>query len=321
MKMEINLTIIIPHYNTPSLLEKLINSIPELNDIQIIVVDDNSDKEFETFLKVKSIYSNRVEFYTNNTGIKGAGLCRNIGLDYAKGSWILFADADDYFLAGMYDKVQEYFDSDYDMVFFTPTSVYMDTGKLADRHVSREILIENYLNNTNQENMLALKSFGFGVPWSKLIKRELIEKYHVRFSQSLYSNDIVFSTVIGYYSRNIAASKEVIYCATRGKGTLTTCTDEKVYDIRLEETIKRYKFLIDHYGSKICKDQHLSGAEYLYIALQRHYGIKKYIQVIRKFKQSQIPIFDSRFLNPSYFFRALAKRIRLDKQNRNYLEL
>ena len=37
-----NLSIIIPHYNTPDLLEKLIKSIPHINDIQIIVIDDNS---------------------------------------------------------------------------------------------------------------------------------------------------------------------------------------------------------------------------------------------------------------------------------------
>ena len=35
-----NLSIIIPHYNTPDLLGKLIDSIPDTDDIQIIVVDD-----------------------------------------------------------------------------------------------------------------------------------------------------------------------------------------------------------------------------------------------------------------------------------------
>ena len=39
------LTIIIPHYNTPEMLETLLESIPERNEIQIIVVDDNSTKK------------------------------------------------------------------------------------------------------------------------------------------------------------------------------------------------------------------------------------------------------------------------------------
>ena len=38
----IKYSIIIPHYNTPELLLRCVTSIPERNDIQIIVVDDNS---------------------------------------------------------------------------------------------------------------------------------------------------------------------------------------------------------------------------------------------------------------------------------------
>lgn len=39
----INYSIIIPHKNIPDLLQRCLNSIPRRTDIQIIVVDDNSD--------------------------------------------------------------------------------------------------------------------------------------------------------------------------------------------------------------------------------------------------------------------------------------
>lgn len=45
-----NLSIIIPHYNTPDLLEKLIRSIPVDKDIQIVVVDDNSSMGLENLI-------------------------------------------------------------------------------------------------------------------------------------------------------------------------------------------------------------------------------------------------------------------------------
>ena len=38
----INYSIIIPHYNIPDLLGRCIKSIPEREDVQVIVVDDNS---------------------------------------------------------------------------------------------------------------------------------------------------------------------------------------------------------------------------------------------------------------------------------------
>ena len=45
-------SIVIPHYNIPDLLERALNSIPQREDIEIIVVDDNSDPakvDFEHF--------------------------------------------------------------------------------------------------------------------------------------------------------------------------------------------------------------------------------------------------------------------------------
>lgn len=50
--MELNFTIIIPHFNTPTLLLRLIKSIPERNDLELIIVDDNSDPtvvDFDNF--------------------------------------------------------------------------------------------------------------------------------------------------------------------------------------------------------------------------------------------------------------------------------
>ena len=43
---------IIPHKNCPELLWRCIQSIPERADVQIIVVDDNSDPEIVDFTKL-----------------------------------------------------------------------------------------------------------------------------------------------------------------------------------------------------------------------------------------------------------------------------
>lgn len=48
-----NLSIIIPHYNTPELLYKLIDSIPQSPDVQIIVVDDNSNHHLQILTELQ----------------------------------------------------------------------------------------------------------------------------------------------------------------------------------------------------------------------------------------------------------------------------
>ena len=48
----INYSIVIPHKNTPDLLQYCLDSIPVRDDVQVIVVDDNSDADkvdFEHF--------------------------------------------------------------------------------------------------------------------------------------------------------------------------------------------------------------------------------------------------------------------------------
>ena len=92
--MEKNYSIIIPHKNIPDLLKRCLDSIPRRNDVQIIVVDDNSDPEKVDFSNFPGVGEKCVEVYFTKEG-KGAGFARNVGLKYAIGKWVLFADADD----------------------------------------------------------------------------------------------------------------------------------------------------------------------------------------------------------------------------------
>lgn len=128
------LSIVIPHYNTPDSLMKLINSIPATNEIEVIVVDDNSSVDLSGCRKFIDKREN-VHLYMNDSGTKGAGASRNVGLRHVQGEWLLFADADDFFLDGFYDKAAPYLHSDYDMIYFAPTSMDVGTGKASSRHI------------------------------------------------------------------------------------------------------------------------------------------------------------------------------------------
>lgn len=314
--MECNLSIIIPHYNTPKLLEKLLMSIPAKHDIQIIVVDDNSIKELEEYNAVVEKYSYRVEFYKNNSGIQSAGVCRNIGLDHASGLWVMFADADDYFLPQMYENVSPYFKSYDDMVIFSSISVFIDTGEPADRHIVDELRIKRYLKNPTYENLLDIKRMKG--PCSKIIRRSIIKEYNIRFSETLHHNDMYFVFMTGYYCKKISVSGERIYCITRNQGSLTTRVTEKAYDMHVQEYVKCYQFGIENYSKKEFERFNFNSSFLLFKAYKRNLGIRKIISTYKFLKMNSIPLFSKQMRNPIYLFKAIVINCKMVNREKKY---
>ena len=118
-----NYSIIIPHKNTPDLLQCCLNSIPEGEDIQIIIIDDNSDPEIVDFSS----------FPGQNKKSGGAGFARNLGLQIAKGKWILFSDADDFFNDCLNTVLDVYIDDPADIVYFKNNSIHNISNEILKR--------------------------------------------------------------------------------------------------------------------------------------------------------------------------------------------
>lgn len=313
-----NLSIIIPHYNSPGLLKKLLDSIPKKENIEVIVIDDRSTKKIDKLHQlINNKNYNHITFLKNDKQNKGAGACRNIGLEKAKGKWVLFADADDYFLEGFYDIVSKYFDSNNDVVFFNPTSIYLDTGEKADRHDAYRERVLNYKNNKDLESEISLR-YGYFVPWSKLIKRDFIEENNIRFDEVIASNDVMFSTKVGYYMDEFTISEEIIYCTTRNKGSLTVNESEKVFDARLGVYINRCNFLQENLGDDELKFISLTGQGFIFKSIKYRFGIKKVIYTCNKFRKNNIQLFEYELLNPIYLAKKFINHYYLHKKNKKY---
>ena len=162
-----NFTIIIPHKNIPSLLERLLNSIPFRDDLEIIVVDDNSSDEIVDFNHFPFVGRANYTVIFNKES-RGAGYARNCALPHAHGKWILFADADDFFNAGFDDFLNDYIDSKADIVYFNANSVDSETYELSDRVDHLHGFIEDYHKDKNRGELIM--RYLFTEPWCKMVK-------------------------------------------------------------------------------------------------------------------------------------------------------
>lgn len=310
------LSIIIPHYNSVSTLTKLINTIPNLEDIQIIVVDDHSDENQKIeLLKLKEQEASRNLMILNNShNKKGAGACRNIGLEHAKGKWVLFADADDLFIDNFFSIISKYFESSSDVIFFKPTSIEVDTGNLSDRHLQFAEIIDMHFNSDRRADVFL--RYRYVVPWSKLIKRSVIKKYDIKFDEVMAANDIMFSTKLGHYMDAFEVSDETIYCVTKNKGSLTTTIDEGLFNARLGVFISYYNFLKSKLNEQDFKLLNLTGIGYLISSLD--YGFKKTSIVYRELRKYRIKLMKTELFNPLILMKKIKLLMENNRRNKKY---
>lgn len=236
----INFSIIIPHKNIPKLLDRCLNSIPIRDDVQIIVVDDNSDPEKVDFTEFPGLDRSNTEVYFTKES-KGAGFTRNVGLTKANGKWLIFADADDFFNVCLNQKMDEYLNSSYDIIYFQTNSI----ESISMREIeSRGKEYNKWLQNSIKRNIILDEvRYRINPPWGKFYSHELIKKHKIKFDETLTANDVMFSTKSGHSAEKIKIDLSYLYCSSITSGSLDLTYNEEHIWPRFEVAIKHYEFL------------------------------------------------------------------------------
>jgi len=275
--LEKQLSIIIPHYNSKEFLNRLLESIPLKEEwLEVIVIDDQSDVDLSALQKKYR----SVNFY-KNTGKKGAGSARNVGLEKSRGEYLLFADADDYFTEKAFEVLKKYLDiQSYDIVYFTPLCVKSVSKVVGTRHLRYVDLIEKYLKDADESIR-----YKFYVPWSKLIATKLVREKQISFEEIIASNDVNFSLQIGFHAQSIYATKENIYCVTESRTSLTKQFSEAVIDSRFGAMCRYNDFMQAH---DLCTQQ---GAMAGHLWQAKRFGLYKFLYRLFYCKYKKYPIF------------------------------
>lgn len=239
MNNMINYSVIIPHHNTPELLQRCIDSIPHRDDVEIIIVDDNSDPTIVDFDNFPGNDRTNVFHIFTKEG-RGAGFVRNKGVEAAKGKWLVFSDADDYFtphLQSVMDKYKE--DDETDIVFFNALSVN-ENGKTWSISLNR--IVDNFQKHRPFSESII--RYGYWTPWSRMFKREMVVSHNVKFEELPTGNDMMFVLQSTKYARKVEVVTEPLYMyyvPTSGSQTSKKYTKE-LRDIRLDSRLRLNKF-------------------------------------------------------------------------------
>ncbi|MCK5201509.1 MAG: glycosyltransferase [Spirochaetales bacterium] len=208
-KLNINISIILPVYNTGPYLKKCIDSVlnQTLENIEIIIINDASTDNSLSIIKeyVKNDSRIKVVSLSENTP-GGAGIPSNIGIEQAKGEYIGFVDSDDWLEPDMFETLYKNaveHDSDYTFCDFQLFNE--KTGKIT---TPNDKLHWESLNTSDKSSLLKLSP----VPWRKLYKRSFLMDNNLRFPEGdFFYEDTPFHFMVTLKAKSISFVDRPLY--------------------------------------------------------------------------------------------------------------
>ena len=126
MKNSVLVSVIVPVFNREAILAETINSVlgQTYIDLELLLVDDGSTDASVQIAEDFARNDARVRVIRRERQPKGAPTCRNIGLEAARGDFIIFLDSDDLLLKQAIETRVAEFNADMSADFIVNPSVF-----------------------------------------------------------------------------------------------------------------------------------------------------------------------------------------------------
>lgn len=283
-----NYTFIIPHKNSPTLLQRCLDSIPKRKDIQIIVVDDHSSSDMLNSPVFSNYKHPNIKFVYTQEG-KGAGYARNMGVRHAQGKWLLFADADDYYVQDFINILDEKQNSHADIIYF---NVYASNNQTLQNYKRLDDLISNY--SPHKPETVRYLKYGFWAPWNKMFSYRFVKEHHLEFDEIPVGNDAFFSLRAGECSTSIEVLKDKLYCYVFNPNGIT----ERKRDFKRELSFLDINFKINRFLRKhqLSHMQNILFRPFIIRSIYNRFGFQKTVSYLLHFIKR-----DSLLMNIYYF--------------------
>lgn len=234
-------SIIMPVYNVENFLQRAIDSVVNqtLKDIELICIEDCSTDGSLKILQDAERKDSRIKLIVQ-TKNQGQGVARNIGLDLAKGDYIMFLDPDDWFeLSACEDAYKQISENGNDMVFFnilthnTPTNdVRIDWARLHPfcAHIN---------NKRIKLSELSSPFMTTGEIWYKIYRTEFLKKNNIRFADVRLGEEEQFTTFAYLLADTVSVLPKCLYNYQVNRPESVSCADESYkFDIYSNEKDK-----------------------------------------------------------------------------------
>ena len=194
--------IIIPTYNTGSLLcrciDSLLNQTDKIGYIIYLIDDGSTDLTPDICDKYANKYDNVIAFHKKNGGGVAA---RRYGLEHSTNPYIVFVDADDFVENDYISNIKraianpaDYYILNNKRNYITQKGYYIEKDFLIDGYVPIETIYRWFLSSK------------IGAIWEKIFLRKVINKNKVEFKDNITHGDDF------YINANYLQAVNIVYC-------------------------------------------------------------------------------------------------------------
>ncbi len=214
------ISIIVPVYNVEKYIDKCLKSLTQqtLQDIEIIIVNDGSlDKSIDIIKKYVKQNPTKIKYYEKKNG--GLSSARNYGLEYATGEYIAFLDSDDYVETNMYEEMY--------ILAKKENADMVECDFLWEWEYGKKIFDKRREYKIKEEMMKKPRV----VAWNKIYKREILNKYKIRFPEGLIYEDMEFFYKLLPHINKMSYLNKYFVHYTQREDSITNRQTEKIEDI------------------------------------------------------------------------------------------
>lgn len=222
----IGISVIIPVYNGEKYIINCLDSVTSqtLKQIEIIVINDGSTDSTADLVKEYRRKDKRISLL--NQPNLGSGAARNLGLKFAKGEYIAFMDADDWYpnkdvLNTLYSKAVSNKAEICGGSFSNSKK-----GKVTTQFTGR------YKDYTfTKEGFIAFENYQFDYGYHRFIySRQLIQEKKIKFPDFIRFQDPPFFIECLERAKKFYAIPDVVYCYRKGENTVVW-NERKILDL------------------------------------------------------------------------------------------
>jgi glycosyltransferase involved in cell wall biosynthesis len=259
-------SIIIPVYNAQQYIKACIDSLLRQTYpyFEIICVDDGSQDQSYEVLKEYAERDDRITVITQENQFAGAA--RNIGMERAKGKYLLFLDADDFFCGDMLECIVDKAEKECAEIVVFDAYMYDDVSDKvtnASWNVLQKGLFGEGIKSAKE---LSKVIFNFTVPasWNKLFLKAYVTQNNLRFQNIKRTNDLYFTySALSCAKRIGILNKKLIYYRRNNMKSLQGSAHETpavfvqalyaLRDFLMDRNLwKMYQSSFSHMAADIC---------------------------------------------------------------------